>query len=153
MKPFTYTKGPRTGTTVNHQRCLLLVPDKQYEMFVAFREQFDSVGGMRGKVFNVRRKDEQRSSKIGTTWTPAGEMTDEEMLERFEESAAEHGLPLADYVKPFDYEVVLSEFTDEEMAEAAQNVANFLGIRIDGSGETTPIGSSDEEESEEEIEF
>lgn len=133
MKAFTYTRGPLTGKTVQYQRCLLLVPDKQYEMFIAFREQYDKIGGLRGKVFNVRRDNDQRSSKIGTYWLPAGELTDEEMLAKFESSAEDYGLPVEDYIRPFDYATVLKELTTDEMNNASQWVASELGVNLDGS--------------------
>lgn len=155
MKPFTYTKGPLAGQTINHQRCMLLVPDKQYPMFMAFRETYEKLGGLRGKVFNVRRDDDKRSSKIGTLWMPAGEMTDEEMTEKFAESAGLYGLPIEDYIRPYDYEHVLRELTTEEMNDAAKWVAaeNNVDLGLGGDKPKTETDDSSTEDDDTEIPF
>ena len=132
MKPFTYTKGPLAGQTLDYQRCVLLVPDKQYAHFMAFRETYASLGGLRGKIFNVTREDNQRSSKIGTIWLPAGELTDEQMMEKFEGSAALYGLPVEDFIRPYQYEHVLKELTTEEMNNAAKWVAAENNVNLAG---------------------
>jgi len=157
MKPFTYQKGPLAGTVLPYQRCMLMVPDKQYEMFLAYREQYASMGGLRGKVFNVRREDNQRSSKIGTLWLPAGEMTDEQMMEKFEGVAADYGLPVEQYIRPVDYQYALRELTNEEMGAAAKWVAAENNVDLNqstsvsvatASAKTVPVDDSESDDSE-----
>jgi hypothetical protein len=161
LKPFTFSKGTMKGKTVQYQRCLLLVPENQYSTFVAFRETYDELGGLRGKIFNVTREDKQTSSKIGTTWIPAGEMADEEMMEKFEEAASDYGLPVEQYIQPFDYEEILTELSDEEMMRAAKFVARERGVKLDESpdenaqdeDETADTSDAATEEAEEEVPF
>jgi hypothetical protein len=165
MKPFTFTRGKFKGKTVPYQRCLLLVPENQFATFMAYREQYEDDGGLRGKVFHVRREDKQTSSKIGTTFTPVGAMTDEEMIAKFEEAASDYGLPVEQYIQPFDYEKVLVELTDEEMLEAAKHVARERGVKLDeapedpqssddsSDGDEVPVGASDLEDDAEEMPF
>ena len=151
MKPFKYTKGPLAGQTLDHQRCLLLVPDKQYAMFMAFRETYEAQGGLRGRVFNVTREDNQRSSKIGTVWIPTGEqLTDEDMASKFEASAGMYGLPVEDFIRPYNYEHVLRELTTDEMNEAAKWVAAENSVNLSGSAPApTPVAATTEAEGDE----
>lgn len=158
MKPFTYTKGPMAGTVVPYQRCMLLVSDKQYGTFEAYREQYADQGGLRGKIFNVRRSNDQRSSKIGETWIPAGSMTDEEMIDKFSEAAGNYGLPVEKFLAPLDYEHVLKELSAEEMLDAAQWIATDHGVQLDltnGAQAPTPESTvaSEEEEDEDHVPF
>jgi len=157
MKPFKLTVGPNAGKTLHYQRSLLLVPDSQYDEFMAYREQFEEEGGLRGKVFHVRRKGDQRSSKIGTTWAPVGKMTDEEMMEKFEDAAADYGLTAEEYCRPFNYEDVLKELSDDEIAQAAKWIAGERGISLDGSSSSAApaikTAETDEEEDADEVPF
>jgi len=148
MQPFTYNVGPKKGETWEYQRCLLLVPDAQYEDFMAYREQFEGQGGLRGKMFKVQRGSLPTSSKIGTSWRPAGSMTDEEMMDKFESSAAFYGMPVEQYIRPYDYEKLLKEYTKPEMADAAKWVAAEYGVSLEASGEETvsAVVGSDEAE-------
>ena len=130
MKPFTFTRGKLAGKTVPFQRCMLLVPDNQYDDFMEYREQFEDEGGLRGKVFHVRRKDDKMSSKIGTSWRPVDSLTDEQMMEKFEESAADYGLAVEQYIRPYDYEHVLRVPADDELMETARWIAGDMGVDL-----------------------
>lgn len=142
MKPFTFTKGKLAGKTVPYQRCMLLVPDNQYDDFVEYREQFENEGGLRGKVFHVRRKDDRKSSKIGTSWRPVDEMTDAQMMEKFEEVAADYGLPVEQYIRPYDYEHVLKVPSDEELMSASRWIAGDMGLDLNLLLKGTPAAAS-----------
>lgn len=144
MKPFTFTKGKLAGKTVPYQRCMLLVPDSQYDDFMEYREEFEDKGGLRGQVFHVRRKDDPKSSRIGTTWRPVESMTDEEMMEKFEEVAADYGLPVEQFIRPYDYEHVLKVPSDEELMTAARWIAGDMGLDLN----SLLVGGTPSEETE-----
>lgn len=134
MKPFTYTKGKLAGKTVPFQRCAVLVPERAgpsggvtYDDVMAYREQFDADGGLRGRVFNVRRSSDSKSSTIGTMWTPSAHLTDEQMMAKFEQAAADYGLPVERYIAPFDYERVLRVLPEDELERAAKWIAAEIG--------------------------
>lgn len=158
MKPYTIKGGKRAGDVIPYQRCMLLVPDKQYRVFMAFRDRFKDEGGLRGKIFNVSRPDKKSSPKIGDVWIPAGEMTDEEMMEKFEESANTYGMPVEHYIRPYNYEKVLKELTDQEMDAlarevAAENNVSLTGVVEDEDADSSHATDGDDEADDDSVPF
>lgn len=143
FQPYTATKGPMAGKTLPFQRLMLLAPDAKkeqesiYAQLCAYREQF---GSLRGRIFNVRRSDDKFSAKCGTVWTPTGSrMTDEEMMEKFEESAEIYGLRVEQFIRPFDYEKVLAPLPADKLRDAAKWIAAENGVSLDGA----PVASGE----------
>jgi len=146
-KPFTFERGPLKGKTIPYHRCLLLATEESYKMLLTYRKAYASDGGLRGRRFKVSRSQAQRSARIGDKWDPDGRMSDEEMMERFRDTAGDYGLPVENYIKPMNYAQVLALPTAERMAQIAKWVAGERGVRLelpDGTtvGDFNPVASS-----------
>lgn len=120
LKPYTIRSGPNAGKVIPYTRGLILCPEDQYKTFLTYRKAF---GGLRGRLFNVNRGDGQKSARIGDDWTPVEHWTDEKMMDYFKAAAAEYGVSVEDYVRPFDYEKILALPSVDATAEAAKWVA------------------------------
>lgn len=162
VKGFTMKNGPLAGTQFSYARTMLLVPDAQYDDFLAYREDFAKEGGLRGKLFHVRRKDDKTSSKIGTHWKPVDSLTDEQLMEKCEQAAANYGLPVETYIRPYDYATVLKELSSAEMKIAAEWVAKERGVTLELGGvadtssavdSSTASSATNEEGDEDEVPF
>lgn len=128
LKPYTIRKGPNAGKVIPYTRGLLLVSEDQYKDFLVYRKAW---GGLRGRLFNVNRKDGAFSSRIGDEWNPVEQWSDEKMMDYFKTAAAEYGLAVEDYVRPLDYAQILALPTPEQALEAAKWVAAERGINLD----------------------
>jgi hypothetical protein len=141
LKPYTVKSGPNEGKVIPYTRGLLLAGEDQYKTLLTYRKAW---GGLRGRIFNVSRGDGQFSPRIGGQWDPFGEpLTDEEMMEKFADSAADYGLAIEDYVRPMDYGTILALPTAEQIADIAKWVAGERGINLDGGKvEESPVTSA-----------
>lgn len=148
MKPFTFEKGAMAGKTIAVQRCLLLVGNKQFDTFNAFRETFDAQGGLRGMTFIVSRSNDQRSPKIGETWIPTVRVSDEDLVTKCATSADFYGLPVEDFIRPFDYESVFRHLTTSEMASAAKWIGAEYKNELPGLGDKPELGTSESSDSD-----
>jgi hypothetical protein len=158
LKPYTFEKGKNKGKTIPYQRGLILAPEDQYKTLLTYRKAW---GGLRGRLFHASRGNGQFAARIGETWNPAPDeevWTDEKMMEKFADAAANYGLSVEDYIRPMDYEKILKLPSVTEMAEIAKWVAGERGVTLtlpDGSstapnpvasavGEDTPEGDSND---------
>ena len=73
------------------------------------------------------------------------------MMEKFEESAEVYGLRVEQFIRPFNYEKVLTPLAPDKLRDAAKWVAAENGVSLDGSpvvhGElpTDPVADGDEQ--------
>lgn len=101
---------------VSAWRELVFIPERQIDDMDALMKK---AGGARGSCFDVSRGDSQMSPRIGSSWWPSGKLTENQMIEMFEEAASDYGLPVEQFIAPVDYEKVLAPLSVEDMAEAA----------------------------------
>ena len=134
LQPYTVQSGPNKGKVIPYTRGLILAGEDQYKTLLTYRKAW---GGLRGRVFMVSRGDTAFSPRIGDTWDPHEQLTDEQMMEKFADAAADYGLPVEDYCKAMDYEEILSLPTPEETTEIAKWVAGERGVNLDQSGTST----------------
>ena len=106
LQPYTVMSGPNQGKVIPYTRGLILAGEDQYKTLLTYRKAWE---GLRGRVFNVSRSDGPFSPKIGDTWDPKAQLTDEEMMEKFADVAADYGLSVEDYCRPMDYETILKQ--------------------------------------------
>jgi hypothetical protein len=133
---WTPTEGKNKGTTYTDFRRLVLITSQHYEDMATIEEK-DEKNGWRGRLFDVSRSDEQMSYKAGTTWYPAGSMTEEEMTAEFKERAEDYGLTVEQFLEPFDYDKLIPAYTYEE---AVQHAAKISGKAVEvPSGDTESI--------------
>lgn len=136
--------GKSKGKVWKDQRKLLLIPAPQREDFEELGKKID---GYRGATFDVSRRDDQKSSRIGTTWFPTGKMTDEQLAATFEKAASEYGLSVEKFVQPFDYDAMLKPKSYEQLKVIAQEIVNDTSdVANDGgsSGESDGSATSDQ---------
>ena len=127
LQPYTVKSGPNAGKVIPYTRCLILAGEEQYKTLLTYRKAWN---GLRGRVFSVSRSNSKFSPRIGETWDPKSHMTDEEMLDKFADAAADYGLSVEDYCRPFDYERILTLPTAAEMERIAQWVAGERGVDL-----------------------
>lgn len=158
LHPYTVQSGPNKGKVIPYTRGLLLAGEDQYKTLLTYRKAW---GGLRGRVFNVSRSDGTFAPKIGDTWDPKDQLTDEQMMEKFADAAADYGLSVEDFCKPMDYETILALPTVEKVTEIAKWVAGERGVKLDlPDGSSTghnpvaaAVGESPEESPEEDVPF
>lgn len=136
---WTQTVGKQKGRVYTDIRKLVLIPYGQVEEMQQIGAKVD---GFRGAKFDVSRSKEQKSSRIGTTWFPSGKMTEEQMKATFEKAAADYGLPVEQFLEPFDYDQVLKPKSYDELKVIAQEIASDASDVIDGGED----GGVDDEE-------
>lgn len=129
---WTQTMGKQKGRVYTDSRKLVLIPYGQVEDMQSIGTK---VGGWRGAKFDVSRSKDQKSSRIGTTWFPAGTMTEEQMKATFEKPAADYGLPVEKFLEPFDYDQVLKAKSFEELKVIAQEISSDTSAVADDSEE------------------
>lgn len=135
---FIPQKGRNKGTVYTNFRRLVLVTSQGYNDMVGIEEKVE--GGWRGRRFDVSRSDDTKSAKIGTLWFPRdpAKLTEEELLEEFEEAAENYGLSTEAFVEPFDYEKLLALPT---YAEATKIAAVITGTDVEDGAEV-PAGDT-----------
>jgi len=124
--------GKNKGKEISNQRRLLLVTASQVDQMELIGGK---IGGWRGAVFDVGRSTDQKSPRIGSNWFYSAKMTEEDMLELFEPAAAGYGLPVDQYIEPFNYEEILKPKSFEEMTKIA------AAIKAEGAQELAPASS------------
>lgn len=140
---WTQPSGKNKGKIWTDQRKLLLVPAPQRE---DFEELGKKVGGYRGATFDVSRRDDQKSSRIGTSWFPTGKMTEEQLAATFEKAASEYGLPVEKFIQPFDYDALLKPKSYDQLKVIAQEiVSDTSDVESDGGGSGSDGGSSSDQ--------
>lgn len=120
LSTFTPKTGKNAGTTYSHFRRLLLVPNYRYEDMAGIEEK--DPDGWHGRRFLVSRDEDQKSSKIGTLWYPDGKLTDDELKAECEKAAESYGIPVDQYIEPFDYAALLKSPTYEEALKIAGQI-------------------------------
>jgi len=145
---FTPTEGKNAGTNYPNLRRLLLIPDQVAETFETIGEELE--GGWRGTRFKVSRSSGDKSLRIGDNWREdfrAGKMTEQEMLDEFEEAAERYGIPVETFSQPIDYDSVLKPKSYEEMLEIAKAIKGGAEGSSDAPAPLESAGvSADEEE-------
>lgn len=160
LKPYTIKSGPNQGKVIPYTRGLILMGEDQFKDLLAYRKAFK---GLRGRLFNVSRGDGQMAPRVGDSWDPVEEWSDEKMMEHFADAAADYGLPVEDYIKPFDYEKLFKLPSEKEIAEIARWVAGERGVKLgamnSGGGAPAPnpvaaaVADTADEESEDDVPF
>ena len=128
LKPYTFTQGKLAGKTIPFQRGLVLAGEDQYKTLLTYRKAW---GGLCGRLFDVSRGDGTFAARIGDTWDPVEQWSDEKLMDYFAEAAADYGLDVGDYVKPMNYESILKLPSVDEMAEIAKWVAGERGVKLE----------------------
>lgn len=136
MVPYTIKGGKNKGKVIPFTRGLLLFGEDQYKELLAYRKAFK---GLRGRVFHVSRSDGTFSPRVGDSWDPVDHWDDEKMMEQFKDAAADYGVPVEEYIKPFNYETILALPSVKAISETARWVAGERGIDLDAplDGTTT----------------
>ncbi len=138
LSTFTPTSGKNAGTTYSHFRRLLLVNKYQYQDMVGIEEK--DPNGWRGRKFLVSRDDDSKSSKIGTLWYPDGKLSEDELVEECKDAAESYGLPIEDFVRPFNYaEIIKAPTYDQAVKIAAQIKGTAAGGSEVPTGDTQAI--------------
>lgn len=129
-------KGEKTYT---NQRVPVFVTSQQKDQFLGMEKMGK---GLRGHVFEVSRPKEnpKKTYRIGPKWDPQEQLTEEQMLNRFEKAAASYGLPVEKFIQPFDYATVFKPRTREELEKVAVElkamVAAGASVKVaDGEGD------------------
>lgn len=144
---FTPTEGKNKGVKYENLRRLLLIPEQVSETFETIGEDID--GGQRGAHFKVTRSEDDKSLRIGNDWRydyKTGKMSEQGMLDEFEDSAARHGLSVESFAQPIDYDTVLKPVSYERMLEIANDVARGLGMEVSRPASLATAGTDDDEE-------
>lgn len=127
--------GKRKGEVITDQRRMLLINSRQYD---TFQKLGSKTKGWRGRVFDVLRANDEKSARIGTQWLPAGVLTEEQLLEKYAGAAKAYGLPVATYVQPLPYDVVLKPLSREKLEAIANS--------IKAAGDASAAAEADSEE-------
>lgn len=128
LSEFTPTTGKNAGTTYSHFRRLVLINKYQYNDMLGIEEKDPE--GWRGRKFAVSRDDDPKSYKIGTLWYPDGKLDEDEMKAECAKAAESYGLPVEEFIEPYDYEKLLKAPTYEEAVKIA---AQIKGTAAGGS--------------------
>jgi hypothetical protein len=117
---WTSTEGKNKGVNYPNLRRLLLIPDQVAETFETIGEELE--GGWRGAQFKVSRSSTDKSLRIGDNWREdfrAGKMSEQDMIDEFEESSERYGLSAESFAQPIDYDELLKPKSYEELLEIA----------------------------------
>lgn len=126
------------GKVYKNQRTLVLVSEKQASTF----SSMERIGkGFRGRIFKVTRSDAQMSFRIGDSWEPLDQLSEDEMRVQFAGAAQEAGVPIDDFLKPVDYKTVLAPLPREKLLEIANDLKRIRAARDNVS---VPQGDSDD---------
>ena len=112
------------GRSYTNLRRLLLVHRGALSEFEEMEvDEDESVkGDWRGISCKVKRNGEEKGARIGTKWRTKSRLTEEEMVERYEETADAKEIPVEAYIAPIDYEVVLAPYSYEAMKQLADEI-------------------------------
>ena len=136
LKPYTIQTGPNAGKVIPYTRGVLLMGEDQYKGLLNYRKAFK---GLRGRVFNVSRGDSQMSPRVGDDWSPEDEeWSDEKMMKHFADAASDYGLPVEDYIRPYNYEEIFKLPSAGQIGEIARWVAGERGVTLSGSAGAAP---------------
>lgn len=123
FKPWSPTTGKNAGKVYGPFRRLVMIPSSEAEGFEAQGEDLE--GGWRGACFKVSRSDKDKALRIGDRWIydhRKGNMSDDELLSRVEESAERYGLSAEEFIRPFDYEKILAPPSYDDALEIAEAI-------------------------------
>jgi hypothetical protein len=126
----------------------------------------DRASGWRGSHFEVSRSEpvtETRngvestsfkdSPRIGDVWYFTEKYDEEKLKSEFEKAAATYGIPVEQFVQPFDYETLLKAKSHEELVRIANDIRNDgsaikVGAASPGAAGTTGSGDGTNPEAE-----
>lgn len=128
--------GKNKGKIYKDKRRLLLITASQVDSMEMIGKKIKS---WRGADFDVGRSSDNKSPRIGSSWFFNGRITEDEMKEAFAEAANEAGVPVEEYIKPFDYTKILAPKSYEELLEMS------LAIKKEQAAATAPAMTKNEE--------
>lgn len=121
---YSFDEGRNAGKVYTNLRRLLLIHRGALGEFGDMEDdEEDGVDGdWRGVQCRVKRSDEKKSPRIGSSWRTKGRMTEEQMIEKYEKVADDYEIPVEDYIAPVDYETVLAPYDYDAMKELADEI-------------------------------
>lgn len=122
LKPF---KSEQSGKTY-YSRVPVFVTDRQKSTFLTAEKMGQ---GLRGHVFNVSRDSDSKSYRIGSEWDFVEKWTDEEMAAKFADAAENRGMPLDQFLAPFDYEAMFEAKSYAELEKIAKSLKESATTR------------------------
>lgn len=123
FKPWSPTTGKNAGKVYGPFRRLVMIPSSEAEGFEAQGEDLDK--GWRGACFKVSRSDKDKALRIGDRWIydhRKGNIGDSDLIDSLEEAAENYGLPVEQFIRPFDYEKVLAPPSYDDALEIAEAI-------------------------------
>lgn len=153
MTTFTFEGRDGKEITITNPRRYIPVPMGWSEQSKSRRvEEFQGyakkLNGLRGQIFEVSRRNDKKSARIGENWFPQGKLTEEEMLSHFEEAAAAAGVPVEQYIQPCDYWTAFAPMDYDDALKAAQVIAADRGFSLDDALASGTPDLPDDNESE-----
>jgi len=127
MGTWSPDKGKNAGKVYRNFRRLLLIPDSVAETFEAQGEELET---WRGSRFKVSRSTKDKSLRIGDSWVydhKGGCMSEQELMDEFEEQAGTYICSAEAYCAPYDYDKILAPLPYERLLEIAEDLDSGAG--------------------------
>ena len=128
---FVPKDGQNKGKEYTDFRRLLLIPRACIETFFELEDDPEEGvnGDWRGMIVKVRRASKEsnnKSPRIGGSWSPRSRMSEEDMITAFESIATEKEVPVENYISPVNYDEVFNPYDYESMLSLAEELKNHV---------------------------